>query len=120
MYAKSEHPPAEFTLILIDSGSYISAVGTKWPQSWNVFKLPTVQSRSNEFHFGDGPAYKSPGECATKLAIPMLFANRQILYVKIARMGAMEAVVRILISQTAMSRMDGLVDFGSFQLEIPS
>ena len=106
--------------ILIDSGASSSVVGMKWIQSWRGFKTPILEKNHKEFHFGDGPACPSKGECGIKLVIPKRFVSTKKDCVMIIQVDIVDAVVPMLIAQTALSNMKGKLDFDKYRLELPS
>ena len=120
MMAKTNRQDDDLPPILIDSGASSSVAGMKWFQSWKGFALPTLSKSQKEFHFGDGPAYPSLGTCQLNLVIPEKFTNQKKKYMLVIQVDVVAAVVPMLISQTALSRMAGKIDFADYRLELPT
>ena len=120
MMAKTNQKPDELPPILIDSGASSTVVGKKWFQSWKGFNMPELTKSHKEFHFGDGPAYPSLGTCQLNLIIPEKFLNQPKKYMLVIQVDVVAAVVPMLISQNALARMAGKIDFAKNTLELPT
>ena len=120
MMAETSRKPGELPPILIDSGASSTVVGEKWFASWKGFKIPNLTKSRKEFHFGDGPAYPSLGTCQLNLIIPHKFTNQKQEQRLVIQVDVVAAVVPLLISQNALARMAGRLDFAQNTLELPS
>ena len=82
--------------------------------------MPALSMSRKEFHFGDGPAYPSLGTCQLNLVIPAKFTNQEKEYMLVIQVDVVTALVPMLISQNALSRMAGKIDFAKYTLELPT
>ena len=120
MHARGVEPTTHRPPILIDSGASSSVVGKKWLESWGRFIHPALRPSPKEFHFGDGPACPSLGECDLMIEIPKESTNRPESQIMAFRIDVVQAVVPMLVAQPALTRMAGRIDFSNLQLELPS
>ena len=120
LMAQTNRKPDDLPPILIDSGASSTVVGKRWFQSWKGFAMPALNTSHKEFHFGDGPARPSLGTCQLNLIIPAKFTSQNKEYVLVIQVDVAEALVPMLISQNALSRMAGKIDFANYTLELPS
>ena len=106
--------------ILIDSGASCSAVVGKWFTSWwETLSFPIWIHIDREFRFGDGPPFPSRGEMNLPTTIPKERASDKQTHVLTFRVDVVDAAVPLLISQQALTRLQGEMDFPTFALEIP-
>ena len=113
---KSTAPPP----ILIDSGASCSVVGEKWLTSWGkTLSFPSRIHSDREFRFGDGPPFPSRGEMNLPITIPKERASDKQSHVLTSRVDVVASMVPLLISQQALTHLQGRIDFSTFNLEIP-
>ena len=107
--------------ILIDSGSSRSVVGEQWLLSWGKdLNWPSRNHSAREFRFGDGPPMPSLGELNSPISIPAERTNDGRNHILTFRVDVVEALVPLLISQQALTNMQGRIDFSKFTLGIPN
>ena len=115
----TNHTPAP-PPILIDSGASCSVVGEAWLCSWGKeLRWPARKVSDRQFRFGDGPPFTSLGELALPITIPKERTSDGKNHVLWFRVDVVSAVVPLLISQQALTNMEGIMNFSSFTLQIP-
>ena len=106
--------------ILIDSGASCSVVGQKWIDSWGRhLNWPKRIASSREFRFGDGPPFASQGEMHLPILIPKERTSDSLNHILTFKVDVVAALIPMLISQQALSHMEGKMDFSRFTLELP-
>ena len=106
--------------ILIDGGASCSVVGEQWLLSWgNHLTLPPRKHSGREFRFGDGPPFRSLGEIRIPITIQKERSSDQTSHTLTFCVDVVSAIVPMLISQQALTNMQGRIDFSRFTLEIP-
>ena len=115
--ATAQVPPP----ILIESGASCSVVGERWLESWGKqLSFPDRIRSGRGFQSGDGPAFPIQGEMNLPVVIPKERTSDKVGRTLVLRVEVVKAVVPLLISQQALTQMQGRMDFPTFALEIPS
>ena len=81
--------------------------------------LPSRVHSDREFRFGDGPRYRSLGEINLPITIPKERTDDKQNHIVVFQVDIVKATAPLLISQQALPRMQGRVDFCQFTLELP-